>query len=203
LKLVLALALRQGLAVKNGGSDMEDKVRHEVIMTGVGGMGIQLAGMLLAQAARPAYKYVSWCPLYTTAMRMGACECTVILSDERIASPLKSYVGEMMVLEASQMEPFIGRVLPGGLVIAESAGLAGGIPRDDVTGFIVPAVETALSLGNRQVSNLVLLGAYVGLSKAITPELMEQELERRFAHRAAMLALNKRAFEKGLELAGS
>jgi len=130
--------------------------RHEVLMTGVGGKGVLTAGQLLAQAGMSRYKYVLWFPSYQAAMRGGPCECTVVLSEEEIASPILSQAQSLVVMEPSQLKPFEHRVYPGGLLLIEEAGFSGEC-RSDVNLVVVPAVETAVRLGNPQVANLILL----------------------------------------------
>ena len=179
---------------------MDQKTKHEVIMAGVGGMGIQMAGLLLARAAKQEYKYVSWCPLYTTAMRFGDCECTVILSNEKIASPLKEKIGELVVIESSQLPLFRERVHSDGLILVESTGLPDEMTDWNVKVLKVPGVEKAMEIGSKQASNLVLLGAYIAVTKAVSPELIEQELEVRFRGKESILQLNKNAFNEGLKL---
>jgi 2-oxoglutarate ferredoxin oxidoreductase subunit gamma len=169
-------------------------------MTGVGGKGVLTAGLLLAQAGMARYRNVLWFPSYQAAMRGGPSECTVILSDEDIASPILTQAQALVVMDSSQLRAFEGRVKPGGILITESAGLKEEISRKDVQTFTIPAVEAALGLGEIQTSNLFLLGAYLALTDAISPELIEGELEKRFSGRDKALRLNKQALRQGMSL---
>ncbi|MFQ5827514.1 MAG: 2-oxoacid:acceptor oxidoreductase family protein [Dehalococcoidia bacterium] len=178
----------------------QDAPRHDVIMTGVGGKGVLTAGLLLAQAGMARYRNVLWFPSYQAAMRGGPSECTVILSDEDIASPILTQAQALVVMDPSQLQAFEGRVKPGGILITESAGLKEAISRKDVQTFTIPAVEAALGLGEIQTSNLFLLGAYLALTGAIPPELGEGELEKRFSSREKALRLNKQALRQGMSL---
>ncbi|MEW6034452.1 MAG: 2-oxoacid:acceptor oxidoreductase family protein [Chloroflexota bacterium] len=174
--------------------------RHSVIMAGIGGKGVLMAGQILAKAALPQYKYVSWTPTYYTLMRGGASECTVIMSNEHPGAPVLPLARKVVVFEPSQLKPFQGRVRPGGILITESAGLPE-IDRDDVRVLKVPAVDVASKLGDVMAANFVLLGAYIGVSKAVRPELVEAELEKRFGHKGKVLDINRGAFREGLKLA--
>lgn len=174
--------------------------RFEVLMTGVGGKGVLTAGQLLAQAGMAQYRHVLWFPSYQAAMRGGPCECTVVLSDEEIASPILTETQSLVVMEPSQLKPFEHRLIPGGLLLVEEAGFSGECRRD-VRLAVVPAVATAVRLGNPQAANLVLLGAYLELTQAIPLELVEKELERRFRGQEGALKLNREAFYLGAELA--
>lgn len=183
---------------------MPDAVRYDVLMAGVGGKGVLTAGLLLAQAAMDHYKNVLWFPSYQAAMRGGPCECTVILSQEEIASPVLTQAQALVVMEPSQLKPFEGRVVPGGLLIAESAGLPqGAVSRQDVAVALVPAVQAALELGETQASNFVLLGAYLELSGALSLEVVKAHLEKRYGGREKTLSLNLAALRRGVQLARS
>jgi len=177
--------------------------RYEVIMAGLGGKGVLLAGELLARAALPLYRYVSWFPSYTAAMRGGPCECTVIMSEEEIASPIVSQVDTVVVMEPSQLKSFAGRLKPGGLLILESTGLEEKVEREDVRVLKVAGTTAADRLGNPQAANLVLLGAYVEATKAVPLELVEREVERRVRGSEKVLATNRAALQEGTKLAAS
>jgi 2-oxoglutarate ferredoxin oxidoreductase subunit gamma len=183
---------------------MGNTTRHDVLMAGVGGKGVLTAGLLLAQAAMDHYQSVLWFPSYQAAMRGGPCECTVILSQDEIASPILTQAEALVVMEPSQLKPFEGRLAPAGLLIAESAGLQrDAITRHDARLVLVPAVEAALEMGETQVSNFVLLGAYLELVPALPLEIVEAHLERRYAGREKALSLNLAALRRGAHLARS
>ena len=182
---------------------MEEKTssRTDVIMSGLGGMGVLLAGQILSWAALNKYKYVSWSPSYGVEKRGGLCECTVIFSDEEIASPLLDQAQTVVVFDGSQLETFEPRVLPGGKILVESSGLEGDQGRKDYELVKVPGMEIAVGLGGAQVNNLILLGAYIGLTDAVPQELIEQELDRRFGtKKESIIKRNREALKKGLEL---
>ena len=181
---------------------MEHKApsRVEVIVAGIGGMGVLVAGRLLASAALQRYKHVSWVPSYGEARRGGLSECTVILSHEEIASPILDQAQTVMVLDGSQLKAFEPRVRPGGAMLIESAGLTDKPERKDFRLLPVSGLEIAISLGDSLINNMILLGVYVEVIKPIPAELIEEELERRYGGREAVLKQNKDAFKRGLEL---
>ena len=174
---------------------------HEIILSGLGGKGVLVSGQLLVQAGSLKYEHVSYYQAYTTLMRGGVCECTVVLSDDPVASPLLDQAGTVIVLEPSQAQAFEGRVSPGGVIILESTGLSHKIERDDVRVLQIPGVKIAADLGSIQAANLVILGTYIGVTKALPPELIEEELSKKFTKDESVLARNKEAFRKGLGLA--
>jgi len=181
---------------------MEHKTpsRVEVIVAGIGGMGVLVAGRLLASAALQRYKHVSWVPSYAEARRGGLSECTVILSHEEIASPILDQVQTVMVLDGSQLKAFEPRVRSGGAMIIESAGLTDQPERKDFSLLPVSGLEIAISLGDSLINNMILLGVYIEVIKPISAELIEEELKRRYGGREAVLKQNKDAFKRGLEL---
>jgi len=180
---------------------MEEKtpLGDEIIMAGIGGTGVLVAGQVLAWAAQHHYKYVSWIPSYAGARRGWPVECTVIFSDEEIDCPILDEVKTAIVVESSQFEAFQCRLKSGGLLIAEKSGLKLERPRQDVVLLVISGLEAAVGLGDPLVNNLILLGAYIERSGTVPIKAVEIELERRYhGHR---LELNRQAFRRGLELA--
>ena len=175
---------------------------HNVIMAGIGGRGVMVAALTLARAALKQYRYAVWLPSMTTAMRGGPCEATVVFSSSPIASPLVWRPEAVVIMEASQLPPFVPRVAPGGLIITEKEGLSDGIDREDVKVLRLPALARAVELtGDSQVANLILLGAYIHRSGVLPAQLVEKELEERFSGRDQVLSRNLAAFREGLKLA--
>ena len=179
---------------------MKKPVSHDVIMLGIGGKGVLLAGQILVKAGIHQYKHVLYFPEYGVFKRGGFSHCYIGLSDSEIASPLFDQSEALIVFEPSILESCQEQVLPGGTIVVESAGLNTKVRRSDIRFVPVPAVETAAKMGNPQVANLILLGAYVCTCKAVSPQLVDAELDKMLAGKAKALALNKEAFHKGCEL---
>jgi 2-oxoglutarate ferredoxin oxidoreductase subunit gamma len=181
-----------------------------VIAAGVGGSGVVWVGTLIARAGLRKYKCATRFPNFSAQMRGGPCECTVILSETSILSPLVARGDALLILNNSQVPFFAERVRPGGVVVLESTGLKIKFERNDVRLFEIPAIEIATSMGSSLVSSMVLLGAYVQATDIFPPEFVERELEARFgivetgvsaSGKEALLAQNVEAFRRGLELA--
>jgi len=170
-------------------------------MAGLGGQGVLLAGQVLVYACMNRYKHISWFPSYFAAMRGGLCECSVVYSDEEILSPILDQVDTAIILDGSQYKAFEPRVKPGGLIIVEASGMKDKKSSDDLKLLSTPGLEIAVKLGETQANNMILLGVYVNKTKTISPELIEQELDRRFEGKEAVLKRNKDAFRAGLKLA--
>jgi 2-oxoglutarate ferredoxin oxidoreductase subunit gamma len=170
----------------------------ELIIVGLGGMGVLVAGRLLASAALSSHKHVSWMPTYGEARRGGLSECTIILSQDEIASPILDVAGAILMLDSSQIEAFQERVQPGGMMIVEKAGLKEKPGREDINVVPVSGMEMAMGLGSLQTANLIMLGAYTELAKPLSPRLIDKELQRKYSD--GVLERNRKAFRAGLEV---
>jgi len=177
----------------------EENNRAEVIIAGIGGQGVLVAGLILAEAGLTEYRHIVWTPSYATRVRGGPCECTVILSQEEIYSPLLSKSAVAILASPLYLKPFENRVRPRGLILVESSGLVDEVGREDIKLKAIPAQEIALSLGSKLASNMVLLGAYLALTKALSPESIEKKLHERFRDKEAILSLNQQAFRAGIK----
>ena len=175
------------------------RLKNDIIFAGLGGMGVLMAGHILSRAALNKYKHVSWLPSYGVEKRGGLCECTVIFSDEEIASPIIDRAQTVIVFDGTQVETFEHRIRPEGTMLVETSGIKDGQEGKDYKLIRVPGLEIATSIGAGQINNFVLLGAYVGLTEAIQPELVEEEMEKRFGAKKTILENNREAFQKGIE----
>ena len=177
------------------------KDRFEVIMAGIGGQGVLTAGRLLAEAAVNEHSHVTWMSSYRAARRGGGSECTVIISDEEIASFILSKADVVLIMASSQMEVFLDRVKPGGVLIYETAGLAEKVRWSDIKLLPVNAMEISNKIGAVQGANMIFLGAYIKMTGAIAPEVIDRKLETRF--KGKVLSVNQRAFRRGVEIGES
>ncbi len=181
---------------------MIGKKYSRLMVGGLGGQGILFIGHLLAQAALSKYKSAIYFPNYASAPRLGACECTVTMSDEEIASPATMSPETVIIMAAPALASFEARMTPGSTMILDSSRLRTKTKRKDVKAFYIPAMEAATKLGDPAVANLVLLGAYLEASKAVPLETVEAAIEARMAggRRQHMLLLNKAALREGAKL---
>lgn len=180
--------------------NQETPTKTELIIAGLGGMGVLSAGNILATAALNKYRYASWLPGYGSEKRGGLCECTMVISDEEIASPILDTTQAVMLLDSSQAEVFANRVRPGGLMLVESTGLEFEPEGKDFRMVPISGLEKAVAMGGSVMNNLIMLGVYTELVKPMPPELLIEEIERRYADKESVLELNKKAFNYGLEV---
>jgi len=177
--------------------------RHDVIIAGIGGTGSMIIGQIVASSAVDRYNNVMWNPSMTTARRGAPADCTVILSDDEIASPLLHRAQTVIMTESSRLKAFEDRALPGGTIIMETSGKTGDLERDDVEVFEVPGVKTAARLGNTLARNMVLLGAYIEKVKPVSAESIEDEISKRFQSNSKVMDLNLKAFREGMKIISS
>jgi len=177
--------------------------RNEVLMVGIGGQGVLMAGQLFVESASQRYEHVTYISSYGFARRGGLCECTVIVSDDKIASPVIDQVQSVMLLDSSQFAGFEPRVRPGGVIIADTAGLSAEQSREDYTLHTLPCLDIAQSMGSILGKNQIMLGAFVVITGAVPPELIEEVLNERFKAKEKVREQNLAAFRRGVELGRS
>jgi len=144
---------------------------------------------------------VSCFPSYDISKRGGRIECTIIFSDDEIASPLLDRAACVVVAEPTRLNEFQDRIRTGGTLFIESSGLKTDIERKDIRVIKVPAIKTSIELsGSGQGAVLVLLGALIGRSKIIDVEAVRREIQKSFGAKEKILKSNLDAFNKGLEI---
>lgn len=180
--------------------EQESPSKHDVIVAGIGGRGALITGQLLVEAAASQYNHVLWCPNMTTARRGAPADCTVVISDQEIGSPLVAQAETLILVDPSRLKAFEHRVQPAGRIFLETSGLKDNVDRTDVEVIKVPGLDTAARLGDTQAGNMVLLGAYVAKTKVISPDLVEAKLRQKFEGREKILSLNLDAFHEGIKL---
>lgn len=174
-------------------------MKHEVILSGFGGQGVMSIGKNLVEAGVEENLQVSWVPSYGPEMRGGTANCTVILSTERIGSPLVEHPSEIVVMNRSALAKFGSLVQTGGIIFINSSIVPDKVEREDVTVYYVPCDEIARELGNPKVSNMVMLGAYVGATAVLSVSTIETMIHNMFTGpKAKLIALNMQALQRGL-----
>lgn len=175
-------------------------MKQEIIMAGFGGQGIMMMGKLLTYAGMKEDKEVSWMPSYGPEMRGGTANCTVIISDKLIPSPMSSKPDSIIVMNLPSLDKFLPKVKSGGTVFMNSALIEEEVTRDDVKVIKVPANEIANELGNSRIANMVMLGSFVEEKKIVKPETVKNSLENVLSARNQdLIDLNVKALEKGKE----
>lgn len=169
-----------------------------VIIAGFGGQGALFAGQALAYAGMDIGRHVTWIPSYGPEMRGGTAHCTVILSDEMIGSPLVSRPDIAVVMNLPSMDKYEPLVLPGGVLVVNASLVERSAEREDIRVIEVPANAIANELGNRRLSNMVLLGAMLAATDLLPVEAVERALTNHLPERHRhLLEVNREALERG------
>lgn len=177
-------------------------MQTEIIIAGFGGQGVLFAGQVLAYAAMDTGKEVTWIPSYGPEMRGGTANCTVIVADEEIGSPLVRNPRGVIALNLPSLDKYEPLLTPGGTLIINASLVNRQATRSDVRALLVPANEMAESLGNRRMTNIVLVGALLELLPILTIEAVEKSLEEHLpARHKQLLPLNIRALKAGADFA--
>ncbi|MBU0639394.1 MAG: 2-oxoacid:acceptor oxidoreductase family protein [Planctomycetes bacterium] len=176
-------------------------MQTEVIMSGFGGQGLMMIGKLLAWAGLEEGKAVTWLPSYGPEMRGGTANCTVVIADHQIGSPLITSPKSAVVMNQPSLEKFAPTLRKGGVLVINSTMIPIDSERTDIRSFRIRADDLAHELGNRRSANLVMLGAYLGLEEVVSPDTLIKAIQKTFAAKKQFIEVNCKTFEKGYELA--
>jgi 2-oxoglutarate ferredoxin oxidoreductase subunit gamma len=177
-------------------------MQTEIIIAGFGGQGILFAGQLVAYAAMDSGKDVTWIPSYGPEMRGGTANCTVIVADEEIGAPTVRNPKAAMVFNLPSFDKYEPLVVPGGVLIANQSLVDRGFERNDLIAVLIPANEIAESLGEKRLTNMVMLGALLGNLPVLSIESIEKALAAHLPERHKhLLPLNSKALSAGAEYA--
>ena len=130
----------------------------QILIAGFGGQGVLFAGKFLAYGGLMDGKEVSWLPSYGPEMRGGTANCSVILSDEPVGSPIVSNPDVLMVMNLPSLDKYESTVTPGGMIFVDETLISRKVVREDVTAFYIPATRMAQEAGYPTLANMVLMG---------------------------------------------
>jgi 2-oxoglutarate ferredoxin oxidoreductase subunit gamma len=174
---------------------------EEIIIAGFGGQGVLSMGKILAYSGVMENKEVSWMPSYGPEMRGGTANVIVIISDERISSPIVNFFDTAIILNQQSMDKFEKTVKPGGLLIYDPNGITRHPQRKDINIYTIEAADEASKVGLSKVFNMVVLGGYLKLKPIVQPEYIHKGLEKSLPKRHhGMIPENEKAIAKGKEI---
>ena len=175
-------------------------MHNELILAGFGGQGVLLIGKLLAYAGMKAGLEVTWMPAYGPEMRGGTCNCTVVLSDRQVGSPVTNRPHGAIVLNLQSIDKFEPLVRPGGILVMNTSLINRPAARTDIVVVPVPATQIALEAGSAKAANMVALGAVLGASGVVARDLVGEVLAETFAGRQKIVQLNQVCLAQGYEI---
>ena len=174
---------------------------QEAIFSGFGGQGVLTIGKFIAKAGMKEGKNVSWLPSYGPEMRGGTANVTVIISDERISSPILNSYDTAIILNQQSMDKFEKTVKPGGLLIYDPNGITRLPVRKDINIYSIEAADEAGKRGLSKIFNMIVLGGFLKLKPLVAPEYIRKGLEKSLpARHHALIPENEKAIGIGKEL---
>jgi len=177
-------------------------MQTEIMIAGFGGQGILFAGQVLAYTAMDEGKVVTWIPSYGPEMRGGTANCTVIIADEEIGSPTVLNPQAALVFNLPSFDKYEPLVVAGGVLVANASLVNRSVQRIDIKAVMIPANEMAEALGDRRLTNMVMLGAMLGILPVLPIEAVEKALSEHLPERhRRLLPINFKALHQGAEFA--
>jgi len=172
----------------------------QIILSGFGGQGVMFIGKVLAYAAMAGDLQVCWIPSYGPEMRGGTANCSVIISDAEINSPVLDQVDAAIVLNQPSYDKFLARIKPGGLLVVNSSIVQNNKERDDIKMMTIPATDIANELGKSALANMVCLGALLPYLKLIDMNTLQKGMDAVVGTKKPELyEANIEAIKKGME----
>jgi len=173
---------------------------HRIVSSGFGGQGILTLGNVIAEIGLNKGLHVTWMPSYGAEMRGGTANCSVILSDKMIGSPMvQNNIDILCAMNRPSVDKFLPRVKPGGLVLVNTSIVTDKIERGDVKIVEIDATNIAVKAGSARVANMVMLAGFLKETDLFTLKDIVQVLEKRFAgKRADLIPLNIEAIKLGM-----
>ncbi len=173
-------------------------MQKEIIIAGFGGQGVLFAGQLLAYAAMEYGKETTWIPSYGPEMRGGTANCTVIVSDEEIGSPVVRFPAGVIALNLPSLDKYEPLVSPGGVLVVNQSMINRGVTRSDILNVVIPASEIAEGIGDKRMTNMVLLGGLLANLPVLPLEALEQAIREHTPERhKRLIPLNIQALREG------
>ena len=176
-------------------------MKEEFIISGFGGQGVLSMGKLLAYAAMMEGKEVSWLPAYGPEQRGGTANCTVIVSDNKIPSPIVSQYSTAILLNQASMEKFLPTIKPGGALIYDNGSIITPPEREDIRIYSMDAMEAAAEMHNIKTFNMIVLGGLIKINPIVSIENIKKALAKTLPERHHnLIPVNEQAMLKGMEI---
>ena len=167
-------------------------MKQEIIIAGFGGQGVLSMGKILAYSGLMEDKEVTWMPAYGPEQRGGTANVTVIVSDERISSP---------ILSQPSLEKFEGKIKPGGILIYDGYGIIEPPTRKDIQIYRIDAMDAANEKGMAKTFNMIVLGGLLKLRPVVSIESVIKALRKTLPERHHhLIPMNEEAIRIGMEI---
>lgn len=175
-------------------------MKTEIIISGFGGQGVLSMGKILAYSALMEGREVSWFPAYGPEQRGGTANVSVIISDERISSPIVSTFDAAIVLNQPSLERFEQSIKPGGMLLYDAYGISQPPTRTDIKAFRINAMDLAAEMNNVKGFNMIVLGALLKILPIVSLENVLTGLRKTLpARHHHLIPMNEDALRRGME----
>lgn len=176
-------------------------MKHEIIIAGFGGQGVLSMGKILAYSGLMEGKEVTWMPSYGPEQRGGTANVTVIISDERISSPILNEYDIAVILNQPSMDKFESKVKKGGILIYDGYGIHKPINRTDINIYRMDAMDAATELNMQKTFNMIILGGLLKVEPMVKLESVILGLKKTLPERHhKLIPVNEEAIHKGMEI---
>ena len=170
----------------------------QILIAGFGGQGVLFAGKFLAYKGLIQDKQVSWLPSYGPEMRGGTANCSVVISDMPVGSPIITNPDVLVAMNLPSLMKFVNDVVPGGHILVDSTLIDAKVERTDVTVHYIPATQLAKDNGFGTLANMILAGKVLKIADAVAFEGNKETLEAFIpAKKANLIDINCQALLTG------
>ena len=174
----------------------------QILIAGFGGQGILFAGKFLAYKGLLEDLQVSWLPSYGPEMRGGTANCSVILSETAVGSPIITHPDVLIVMNLPSLQKYVDTVVPGGQIYVDSALIAEKVQRTDVSVYYIPATQMAKDAGVGTLANMIMMGHVLKNNPELSFEGTEVTVQKLVpAKKQELVGLNMKALEAGRDYA--
>ena len=171
---------------------------HEILLAGFGGQGILFSGKFLAYDGLLENREVSWLPSYGPEMRGGTCNCSIILSDTKIGSPIVSNPNVLVAMNLPSLDKFESSAVPGAKIFVDSSLIDRKVERDDVEVYYIPATKLASDKNLPGLANMIMIGHVIAKAGVMPYENVETTMKKLVpAKKQNLIELNIKAVELG------
>ena len=172
----------------------------QILIAGFGGQGVLFAGKFLAYKGMVEDLNISWLPSYGPEMRGGTANCSVVLSDMPVGSPIITAPDVLVAMNLPSLQKFEGTVVPGGKIFVDSALIDAKVERTDVEVFYIPATQMAKDAGFSTLANMILMGKVIKETGAVSFENNKSTFEAFIpAKKANLIEINCQALQTGYD----
>ena len=171
---------------------------NQILIAGFGGQGVLFAGKLIANKGMLEGKEVSWLPSYGPEMRGGTANCSVILSDTPVGSPIVGNPDILLVMNLPSLDKYENAVPKGGKIFVDSSFIERKVERTDVDAYYIPATKMAAEEGMPTLANMILLGKVIKETGILNYDDMRSLFEKIVsAKKKDLIEVNLKALDLG------